>query len=63
MLNPMNAAEQGYAVVIQDCRGRFTSDGEWNPFHVEVHDGYDTVECSAQAALVERETGHIRFIS
>jgi putative CocE/NonD family hydrolase len=48
MLNPLNAVDQGYAVVIQDCRGRFASDGEWNPFHVEADDGYDTVEWCAQ---------------
>ena len=48
MLNPLNAADQGYAVVIQDCRGRFASDGEWVPFYVEGEDGYDSVEWCAQ---------------
>jgi putative CocE/NonD family hydrolase len=43
------AVRRGYAVVIQDCRGRYTSDGEFNPFHQEISDGYDTVEwCAAQ---------------
>lgn len=34
----------GYAVVMQDCRGRFDSDGEWQPYVNEAHDGYDTQE-------------------
>ncbi len=49
MLDPLRAVEAGYAVVIQDCRGRYASDGEWLPFHCEIPDGYDTVEwCAAQ---------------
>jgi putative CocE/NonD family hydrolase len=43
------AVGRGYAVVIQDCRGRFRSDGDFRPFHQEIADGYDTVEwCAAQ---------------
>lgn len=34
---------QGYAVVIQDTRGRFDSEGEWDPFVNEQKDGVDTV--------------------
>jgi putative CocE/NonD family hydrolase len=34
----------GYVVVVQDVRGRYTSDGEWYPFRHESEDGYDTVE-------------------
>jgi hypothetical protein len=40
-------AARGYIVVIQDVRGRFTSDGEWYPFKHEMEDGYDTVEWAA----------------
>ncbi len=40
----MRAAEAGYACVVQDVRGRFSSDGEWYPFKHESLDGYDTVE-------------------
>lgn len=40
----MGAVLRGYVVVIQDCRGRYTSDGDFNPFHQEINDGYDTVE-------------------
>ena len=34
---------QGYAVVIQDSRGRFDSEGQWDPFINEQKDGEDTV--------------------
>ena len=36
--------ESGYAVVMQDCRGRHDSDGEWEPYIHEAPDGYDTHE-------------------
>ncbi len=46
----LKAAEAGYAVVIQDCRGRFDSDGEFVPFFCDIDDGYDTVEwCANQS--------------
>ncbi len=34
----------GYALVIQDQRGRFRSQGEYTPHESELADGYDTVE-------------------
>jgi uncharacterized protein len=37
------AAESGYAVVIQDTRGRWSSEGEGYPFVNEQDDGYDTI--------------------
>lgn len=43
------ALRRGYAVVIQDCRGRYRSDGDFNPFLQEIDDGYDAVEwCGSQ---------------
>ena len=35
---------RGYAVAIQDCRGRFASAGRWVPFFDESRDGYDAIE-------------------
>ena len=35
--------QRGYAVVIQDTRGREDSTGEWLPQHFEVEDGDDTL--------------------
>ncbi len=40
-------AQQGYAVVVQSCRGRFGSEGDFYPFHPDVNDSYDTVEWAA----------------
>lgn len=40
----MNAAKLGYAVVVQDTRGRFGSEGENLPFDIDDRDGYDTVQ-------------------
>jgi uncharacterized protein len=45
-LDPVNAAAAGFAVVVQDVRGRFASEGEFHPFH-EAADGRDTVEWAA----------------
>ena len=43
-LDPIRAAMSGYAVVIQDVRGRYTSDGDFYAFVNEIDDGYDSVE-------------------
>ncbi|MGI8713671.1 MAG: CocE/NonD family hydrolase [Solirubrobacteraceae bacterium] len=47
-LDPVRAARDGFMVVVQDTRGRFASDGEWEPFQFEGDDGYDTVEWAAR---------------
>jgi putative CocE/NonD family hydrolase len=43
-LDGMYYARRGYAVAVQDVRGRFASPGEWEPFVHEPDDGYDAVE-------------------
>ena len=43
-----HAVEHGYAVVVQDVRGRFASDGEFRPYQNEGRDGYDTIEWAAR---------------
>lgn len=43
----VKAAARGYVVIIQDVRGRYSSDGEWYPFKNESNDGFDTVEWAA----------------
>jgi uncharacterized protein len=35
--------KRGYAIVVQDCRGRFASEGENLPFHLDHADGPDTM--------------------
>jgi len=43
----LQAAARGYVYIVQDCRGRYTSGGDWYPFKYESQDGYDTVEWAA----------------
>ena len=38
MLDPLRAAKQGYAMVVQDTRGRFTSEGEFYCFRDDIND-------------------------
>lgn len=40
-------AQHGYAVVVQDVRGRYESEGKWEPFRDEAKDGYETIEWAA----------------
>ena len=42
------AVERGYAVVVQDVRGRYASAGDFLPYRQEGHDGYDTIEWAAR---------------
>lgn len=37
-------SQRGYITAIQDCRGRFASEGVWEPFMNEAEDGFDTIE-------------------
>src|SRR5262245_22384399 len=41
------AVERGYAVVVQDVRGRYASAGVFTPYQNEGRDGYDTIEWAA----------------
>ena len=43
----LEGAARGYVVVVQDVRGRYSSDGEWYTFKHESDDGYDTIEWAA----------------
>jgi hypothetical protein len=36
--------KRGYAIVVQDCRGRFASEGDNLPFHLDHRDGPDTMQ-------------------
>ena len=46
---PLRGVRSGYAVAIQDVRGRYKSEGEFDPLFQEVADGYDSVEwCASQ---------------
>ncbi|HEU4516340.1 MAG TPA: CocE/NonD family hydrolase [Steroidobacteraceae bacterium] len=46
----LKAVARGYAVLMQDVRGRYASDGHFDPYRQEGRDGYDTIEwASAQS--------------
>ena len=59
--SPEYFATRGYAVVIQDTRGRFNSEGEFYPFRDdgwgEHRDGYDTVEAIASQSWCNGRVG------
>lgn len=43
-IEPLRAVADGFVVVIQDTRGRFGSQGQFEPFMREAADGYDTIQ-------------------
>jgi putative CocE/NonD family hydrolase len=51
------AVARGYAVVIQDVRGRYASDGDFSPYQNEGHDGYDTIEWAAHQPWSDGNVG------
>ena len=57
IIDPLQAARRGYVIVIQDTRGRFTSEGEFRPFVDETDDGFDTVEWAASLPYADGQVG------
>ncbi len=49
--------QAGYAVVLQDCRGRYDSDGVWEPYVCEIDDGFDTHEWIGTQAWCDGNIG------
>jgi uncharacterized protein len=50
-------AQQGYAVVFADVRGRYESEGAWEPFRDEAKDGYDVIEWAAAQPFSNGKVG------
>lgn len=50
-------AERGYAVVVQDTRGRFSSEGVFYPFATEGPDGYDSAAWAVQQPWCDGRCG------
>lgn len=42
--NALEAVKRGYAYVVQNERGRYFSEGEWDILGVPLTDGYDALE-------------------
>jgi putative CocE/NonD family hydrolase len=51
------AVKRGYAMVIQDVRGRYKSAGEFTAYQNEGRDGYDTIEWSAKQPWSNGQVG------
>ncbi|WP_079528849.1 CocE/NonD family hydrolase [Halobacillus hunanensis] len=56
-LDTNRLVENGYIVIVQDVRGRFQSEGEFEPFIYEAEDGYDTVEWAASLPYSSGKVG------
>ena len=55
----MRLARHGYAVVVQDVRGRHGSDGEFEAFAQEAEDGYDAIEWLASQPFCDGRVGTV----
>jgi len=51
--------ENGYVLVIQDVRGRFGSEGKFEPYVNEAKDGYDAIEWIAEQSWCDGNIGMI----
>lgn len=56
-IDPTRLSLSGYVVIIQDVRGRYSSEGDFNPFHQERKDGYDAVEWAAKLPYSNGKVG------
>lgn len=52
-------AKRGYVYVVQDVRGRFDSEGEFEPMMREKKDGYDTLDWLAKQPWSDGKAGMI----
>src|ERR1700757_1100795 len=59
--HPRWLAEQGYIVVVQDVRGRGTSEGNYDIFINEAKDGAEAVDWSARLPGSTGDVGMIGF--
>ncbi|HEV3137842.1 MAG TPA: CocE/NonD family hydrolase [Pirellulales bacterium] len=51
--------DKGYVRIVQDCRGRFASEGAYRAFIDDMDDGYDTVEWAARQSWSSGKVGMI----
>jgi putative CocE/NonD family hydrolase len=54
-------AENGYTVVLQECRGRFASEGRFAPFAEEARDGAETLDWIAAQPWGEEPAALVGF--
>jgi putative CocE/NonD family hydrolase len=58
-LDALTLARNGFIVVVQDVRGRFASEGVWEPWTNEEQDGYDSIQWAAGLAGSNGSVGMI----
>ncbi|MCA1296364.1 CocE/NonD family hydrolase [Paenibacillus sp. alder61] len=59
--HPSWYARHGYVVVVQDARGRWSSEGAFHPYLHEAEDGYDTIEWAASLPYAIPKVGMYGF--
>lgn len=52
-------AQNGYAYIVMDVRGRGDSEGEFDPYRNEAQDGYDSIEWAAAQSWCTGDVGTI----
>ncbi|HLQ28439.1 MAG TPA: CocE/NonD family hydrolase [Ktedonobacteraceae bacterium] len=57
IMDPVQVAQRGYVVIVQDTRGRLTSEGDWIPFVNEALDGVDTIEWASKLHYSNGDVG------
>lgn len=57
VVDPERAARAGFVVVVQDCRGRFSSEGVWRPYEADAEDGAEAVQWAATLPSVNGRVG------
>jgi uncharacterized protein len=58
-IEPERVVDAGLALVCQDVRGRFESEGQFYTFFSEGHDSYDTVEWTAAQSWCDGSVGMV----
>ena len=53
------AVKRGYAYVVQNERGRYYSEGEWDILGVPLTDGYDAFSWMKRSSLVKWQNRHV----
>ncbi|MEJ2557088.1 MAG: CocE/NonD family hydrolase, partial [Anaerolineae bacterium] len=55
--HPIWYARHGYVVVVQDTRGRWRSEGEFDPFRHDANDGFETASWVAGLPFCDGRVG------
>jgi uncharacterized protein len=58
-IDPERAVEKGFALLCQDVRGRYGSDGDFYTFIDEGRDGFDTIEWAAEQEWCNGSVGMV----